>query len=155
MINEKNPYYKFLSVEDKEHILVVNHIKKFYPNAICFHVPNEGKKSSFERYKHSLMGALKGVPDFIFLEPKREKKKDGAGVDYYDVKYYGLAIELKAPEHIRIVQKGKDAGKSVKAKGTVSQEQKQLINKLSTKKYRAVVCFGASQAIQEIDNYFK
>jgi hypothetical protein len=55
-----NPFEKYLTFEDKEHIRVVNYIKDKLPDILAFHVPNEGKKSAFERYKHSLMGALKG-----------------------------------------------------------------------------------------------
>ena len=44
-----NNFNKFLSYEDKEHILVVNWLKENLPNVLAFHVPNEGKKSPFER----------------------------------------------------------------------------------------------------------
>ena len=48
----------------------VNYIKDKLPDVVAFHIPNESKKSAFERYKHSLMGALKGCPDFAFMFPK-------------------------------------------------------------------------------------
>lgn len=154
-MNTINPYYKYLSFEDREHIRVVNHLKSEYPNIIAFHVPNEGKKSTFERYKHSLMGAMKGCPDFVILEPKAARKIDAAGIDYLELQYYGLLIELKAPEHERVVQKGKKAGKTVKAKGKASEEQLNVLKRLSAKKFRAALCFGAEEAIKEIDTYFK
>lgn len=150
-----NPFSKFLSVEDAEHIRVVNWIKTNLPDVIAFHVPNEGSKTPFERYKSSLMGILKGCPDFIILHPKHsEPKKDSLGNVYRELQYNGLMIELKAPEHNRIVKKGKDAGKIVKSKGKLSPEQSVILDKLNNLKYRAVCSFGADAAIQEIKDYF-
>ena len=144
-----NPFYKFLSVEDKEHIRVVNFIKDKLPEVIAFHVPSEGKKSAFERYKHSLMGNLKGVPDFVFLHPKYKSNLS------QEVEYHGLLIELKAQEHEKVVKKGKDAGKIVKRKGRLSEEQAQIIEKLNNFGFKAVCCFGSDEAIKVIDEYFK
>jgi hypothetical protein len=144
-----NPFYKFLSVEDKEHIRVVNFIKDKLPEVIAFHVPSEGKKSAFERYKHSLMGNLKGVPDFVFLHPKYKSNLS------QEIEYHGLLIELKAQEHEKVVKKGKDAGKIVKRKGRLSEEQAQIIEKLNNFGFKAVCCFGSDEAIKVIDEYFK
>ena len=150
-----NPFERYLTFEDREHIAVVNHLKSKHPDIVSIHVPNEGRKSAFERYKHSVMGALKGAPDFVILEPKTVKKTDSSGVVYLELQYYGLLIELKAQEHNRVVLKGKFAGKVVKTKGKVSPEQLDVLNRLTAKKYRAVACFGAEEAIKEIDNYLK
>ena len=150
-----NGWYKYLTVEDKEHIEVVNWIKTNLPAIVCFHVPNEGKKSPFERYKSSMMGILKGCPDFIILHPKHsETKDDGNGNKYKILEYNGLMIELKAPEHNRVVLKGKNEGKIVKTKGKLSPEQAEVLKKLNALKYRAVCCYGSKEAIQEIENYF-
>lgn len=143
-----NPFDKYLTIEDLEHIKVVNYIKDKLPEIIAFHIPNEGKKSAFERYKYSLMGILKGVPDFIFLYPKYKSNLSK------EIVYYGLLIELKAPEHKKIVMKGKDAGKVVKRKGKLSDEQKILIDRLNDFGYKSVCCFGSEEAIIEIDSYF-
>lgn len=143
-----NPFEKYLTFEDKEHIRVVNYIKDKLPDILAFHVPNEGKKSAFERYKHSLMGALKGCPDFVFICPKFKS------IDSKDVAYYGLLIELKAQEHKRIVIKGKDAGKIVKSKGKLSDEQKKVLDKANNIGFKAVCCFGADEAIEVINDYF-
>lgn len=151
-----NPFSKYLTVEDTEHIRVVDWIKKNLPNVIAFHVPNEGRKTTFERYKASLMGILKGCPDFIILHPKHtEPKKDESGNVYKELLYNGLMIELKAPEHNRIVKKGKFEGKIVKSKGKLSPEQEEILKKLNGLKYRAVCCFGADEAIKELSAYFK
>lgn len=150
-----NNFSKFLSYEDKEHIEVVNWLKTNLPDVVSFHPLNEGKKSPFERYKSSIMGILKGCPDFIILHPKHsETKDDGNGNRYKILEYNGLMIELKASEHNRVVLKGKDAGKIVKAKGKLSPEQDEVLKKLTALKYRAVCCYGSIEAINEIKNYF-
>lgn len=143
-----NPFEKYLTFEDREHIRVVNYIKDKLPEIIAFHIPNESKKSAFERYKHSLMGALKGCPDFVFMYPKYKK-------DTSIIEFYGLFIELKAQEHNRVVMKGENAGKLVKTKGKLSNEQKDVIDRLSQIGYKAVCCFGSDDAINIIDEYFK
>lgn len=124
------------------------------PDIIFYHVPNEGKKSPFEAYKHSLMGNVKGLPDFIFMQPKIEEEKRYGLPSIFNLKYLGLCIELKAPEHTRVVQKGPKTGKTVKAKGILSPEQKELLAKLNKMRYRAVCCYGADEAIKEIITYF-
>jgi hypothetical protein len=150
-----NPFEKWLTYEDKEHVKVVNWLKKNLPNVIAFHVPNEGKKSAFERYKASIMGILKGCPDFIILYPKHsEPKKDELGNVYKELQYNGLMIELKAPEHERVVKKGKNIGKIAVSKGKLSKEQEDLLKRLNKIKYKAECCFGAEEAIKEIKNYF-
>jgi hypothetical protein len=101
------------------------------------------------------MGQRAGWPDITILHPKySETKTDPGGKEYRDLLHLGLLIELKAPEHMRVVRKGKDAGKEVKAKGKLSPEQAELLEKLNKAKYRAVCCFGAEEAIKEIDEYF-
>jgi hypothetical protein len=150
-----NPFEKWLTYEDKEHVKVVNWLKQNLPNIISFHVPNEGRKSPFERYKASIMGLLKGCPDFIILHPKHsEPKKDNSGNLYKELIYNGLMIELKAPEHERVVKKGKNEGKFVKSKGKLSEEQKIVLEKLNKLKYKAICCFGADESIKEIKEYF-
>ena len=144
-----NPFEKYLTVEDREHIRVVNYIKDKIPEVIAFHIPAEGKKSAFERYKHSIMGNVKGLPDFVFLHPKFASYSKGEAI------YHGLLIELKAPEHERVVMKGKKAGKVVKSVGKLSDEQADLIKKLNVFGFKAVCCFGSDEAIKVIDEYFK
>lgn len=143
-----NPFRKYLTIEDLEHIKVVDYIKENISEIIAFHVPNEGKKSNYERYKYSMMGALKGCPDFVFMFPKYKKFS-------FIIEYYGLFIELKAPEHKRIVKKGIKAGKIVKSKGKLSDAQKDILTKLNKIGYKAVCCFGADEAINTINDYFK
>ena len=146
---KQNNFSKFLTFEDNEHIRVVNYIKDKLPDILAFHIPSEGKKSPYERYKHSIMGNLKGLPDFVFLSPKYVSNSSK------EIIYNGLFIELKAQEHNRIVLKGAKAGKVVKAKGKLSDEQKVVIEKLNEIGYKAVCCFGSDEAIAIIDDYFK
>lgn len=154
-MKSKKSFADWLTPEDREHVAVVNWIKANIPNVISFHVPNEGKKSPFESYKASIMGILKGCPDFIILHPKHsEIKKDSSGAEYRELLFNGLMIELKAPERNRIVATGKNQGKVVKAKGKLSPEQAQVLERLNKAKYRAVCCFGAQEAINEIKKYF-
>jgi len=145
-----NPFQKFLSSEDVEHIKVVNFFKEKLPDVIVFHVPNESKKSAFERYKHSIMGALKGIPDFVILHPKFEIKNKKRNLIYH-----GLLIEIKAPEHNYIVKKGKDAGKIKKTKGVLSEEQEKVIEKLNKNNYKACAVWGADEAIKIIKEYLE
>lgn len=85
------------------------------------------------------------MPDIIILHPKF---KDTA------LQYHGLAIEIKAPEHTRIIKKGKKAGQFTKSIGKLSEEQKETLKMLNAAGYRAVCCFGSEDAIKEIDEYF-
>lgn len=137
-----NPFDKFLSKEDIEASLFVKYMRAKHPTILLIHIPNEGRKSAFERYKYSLMGCLTGAPDY-FLPIKRGN-------------YSGLWIELKAPAHHRVVKKGKEAGKVVKvAEGKPSSEQVGVISQLNQDGYLAVVCVGAESAINQVEKYFK
>ncbi len=152
VIDTTNPFYKFLGVEDLEHIKVVNFLESDFPDVVAFHVPNSSKKTPFDRYKHSLMGALKGICDFVILHPKyRIKIEDGKPKTM--LAYHGLIIELKAPEHEVVIKKGKRAGKIRKAIGVLSEEQKIIIDKLNKVKYKAACCFGAEETIAVIKDY--
>lgn len=57
------------------------YLKAKYPKALSIHVPNEGKRSPFERYKFKYLGGLSGVPDILVFSQNANK--------------CGLAIELK------------------------------------------------------------
>lgn len=57
------------------------YLKAKYPKALSIHVPNEGKRSPFERYKFKYLGGVSGVPDVLVFSQNSNK--------------CGLAIELK------------------------------------------------------------
>lgn len=148
----KNPFYKYLTVEDTEHIKVVNFLASDFPDVIAFHVPNSSKKTPFDRFKHSIMGVLKGICDFVILHPKYKTIIENDKPKKILV-YHGLVIELKAPEHNVVIKKGEKAGKIRKAVGKLSDEQRVIIEKLNKVRYKAVCCFGADEAITVIKEY--
>ncbi len=148
-----NPFDKYLTKEDIEHVQVVNFIKDKLPGVVYTHVPTTSRKSPFERYKYSIMGSLRGCPDFIILYPKI-KTVSLNGKNYKDVEYFGLCIELKTPEYDRLVTKGKKAGKTVKTVGKASPEQLEVISRLQRLRYKACLCFGAEEAIAVLKDYF-
>ena len=151
---QSNPFFKWLSYEDKEHIAVVDFLNTEYPHVVFTHVPSEGKKSVFERFKYSLMGSKKGMCDFVILHPKFKVVEQG-GVKMRQILYHGLVIELKAPEHIKAVKKGKDEGKMKKYKGVLSTEQKVILQQLNEVNYRAIALWGADEAIKELKEYLQ
>lgn len=80
--NLANPYEKYLGKEDILQHQVIEYIRLKYPSVYAIHVPNEGKRSSFERFKFKYLGGQPGIPDILIF------KAGGNG-------RYGLAIELK------------------------------------------------------------
>ena len=80
-MGQKNPFEKYLTKEDKLQNSVMSYIKMQYPGVFAIHVPNEGKRSPFERYKFKYLGGTAGVPDILIFETKSN--------------YSGLALELK------------------------------------------------------------
>lgn len=77
-----NPYDKYLGKEDVLQRGVINYIKAQYPEAFVVHIPNEGRRSMFERYKFKTLGGVSGMPDLMIFNPNKYRN--------------GLAIELKA-----------------------------------------------------------
>ena len=78
---KSNPFYKYLTKEDKLQHSVVTYLKFQHPGVLFTHVPNEGKRSTFERYKFKYLGARAGVPDLLIFHANKT--------------HNGLAIELK------------------------------------------------------------
>lgn len=77
----ENPFNKYLTKEDKLQHRIISYLKFQYPKVLYTHVPNEGKRSVFERYKFKYLGAKAGVPDLLIFKPNKI--------------YCGLALELK------------------------------------------------------------
>jgi hypothetical protein len=151
-----NPFDKYLKVEDLEHIKTIRYLQEKHPEKLFFHIENEGKRTPFERYKSSLLGKRKGLPDIAIIHPKFSAPlKDAVGQTYNKLIYMALFIEIKAPEYERVVQRGKKEGKIVKNKaGQATPEQLEIISHLSKLKYKAVVCVGYDEAKRVIDDYF-
>jgi hypothetical protein len=76
-----NPFEKYLSKEDHLQRSVIQYLKIKYPEALAVHIPNEGKRTPFERFKFKTLGGLSGMPDVM--------------VFYQNSNRGGLAIELK------------------------------------------------------------
>ena len=76
-----NPFDKYLTKEDKLQNSIMNYIKLKYPSILAAHIPNEGKRTPFERYKLKYLGVVAGMPDIMIF--------------HKNSKYCGLAIELK------------------------------------------------------------
>ena len=80
--NLANPYEKYLGKEDILQHQVMKYLETKYPKVYAIHVPNEGKRSTFERFKFKYLGGKPGVPDILIFRAGGKEK-------------YGLAIELK------------------------------------------------------------
>jgi hypothetical protein len=78
---KQNPYAKYLGKEDKLQNAVMQYLKLKYPDVFAIHVPNEGKRTPFERYKFKYLGGVAGVPDILIFHQNEFKA--------------GLALELK------------------------------------------------------------
>lgn len=78
---KKNPFEKYLSKEDHLQNAVMTYIQTQYPDVLAIHVPNEGRRSPFERYKFKYLGGMSGVPDVLIF--------------HFNGKKSGLAMELK------------------------------------------------------------
>jgi len=74
-------FHKYLTGEDHLQHNVINYLRMQYPKVLWAHVPNEGRRSPFERFKFKHLGGQSGVPDLMIFTPNE--------------KYNGLAIELK------------------------------------------------------------
>ncbi len=74
-----NPYSKYLGKEDHLQIAVAPYLD--LNKYVWCHVPNEGKRTPFERYKAKQLGIKPGVPDVLIFHAMPG--------------YCGLAIELK------------------------------------------------------------
>lgn len=98
---------------------------------LLFAIPNGGDRHLFVAKKLKAEGAKKGVPD-LCLPVARGR-------------YHGLYIEMKKPAN-RITGD---------RPGTLSKDQQNWIQRLTGEGYRAVVCYGAQAAINEISNYLK
>lgn len=76
-----NNFHKFLSKEDKLQNAVMSYINLQHPKVLTIHVPNEGRRTPYERFKFKYLGGKAGVPDILCFE-----NRGG---------FSGLAIELK------------------------------------------------------------
>ena len=81
----RNPLFKYITPEGHLQIFVSQYVKFKYPNVLCHHSPNEGKRGNFARWMLDLF-IVKSVPDTMIYKPS---------TDRYGILHYRLAIELK------------------------------------------------------------
>ena len=74
------------------------------------------------------LGCRAGTFDLMIFEPRPP--------------FHGLFVEMKRP-----------AIKDVCSKGSVSPEQKTFANEAINRGYSAIICYGAEEAIREIEGY--
>ena len=82
----RNPLFKYIKDEGHLQIFVSQYVKFKYPNVLCHHSPNEGKRGTFARWMIGLF-VVHAVPDIMIYAIQQ------TGHDVIDS--YGLAIELK------------------------------------------------------------
>jgi hypothetical protein len=76
-----NPYDRYFGKEDWLQIATKEYLDEQYPKILYTHIPNEGKRSAFERYKAKRSGMRAGMPDIMIFAQR--------------LSFAGLAIELK------------------------------------------------------------
>jgi hypothetical protein len=108
-----------------------------YPTvwAFTYHVPNEGKHKAWYRKAQRKRGVKPGVPDYHIAYPFGG--------------FPGLYIELK--------KKGGGLTKSgnVSKRGTVSDEQKEWLERFKEVGFATAVCWGAEEAMEVVTAYLE
>ena len=99
--------------EHYEQVLVIQFMRRTYPDVLIFAIPNGGKRSAAAGARFKAEGVVPGVPDLF-------------------IPAWNLFIEMKA------------------LKGKLSAEQKGMLEYLQSVKYSAIVCYGANDAILQI-----
>ena len=97
--------------------------------ALLHHIPNGGARSKATAGRLKAEGVKAGIPDICLPVPKNG--------------YGALYIELKVPENKALGVR----------KGRVSDYQAAMLKSLSDYGNRAVVCYGAEEAIRAIKEY--
>ena len=108
---------------------VIRYIKLKYPTLLYTIAPQGFKLPFGVAKKIKAMGYIAGVPDLMIFEPRNG--------------YHGLFIEIKTNK-TEYSQKGK-----------VSENQKWWNNELNKRGYKAVICYGYDEVINELENYLK
>lgn len=132
-MNNTGAFISKLSKEDREHIKVVEYLK-WCPTIFWHHTPNEGKRNWAAQKYNKLMGARKGMPDFMIFDPRGG--------------YSGLAIELKAQDVIIYKKDG-----SLR-KNEHIEAQNHVLEQLRKRGWRAEFAKGAVEAINLMSEYF-
>lgn len=113
-----------IPTEEQEHFALMDWLA-YRPEikSHFIHIPNGGSRHILEAKKLKRMGVKKGVSDFFLAKPMHP--------------YAGLWVELK--------RKNK--------KISPTPEQQEWLKLMNESGYKAVVCYGAQEAIDQINDY--
>jgi hypothetical protein len=125
MIERKKP----VRHEDQFQIAVVDFIRSRYPGTLFTIAPNGIKLSKRIAVRLKALGYSAGTPDIMIFEPRGD--------------YHGLFIEIKTPNLPGMT------------KGRASDAQLNWMSELNARGYMGLLCFGSSDAIDQINNYLK
>ncbi len=106
--NRGKSYKDFLGAEDLVQIAIMDYVKLVYPEAVCYHPPNEGKRTKFEQYKINVLGVKAGFPDLfivyknkiIALELKAENRNRNNAVSDAQVEWIMLLNRAGIPSQV-------------------------------------------------------
>ena len=119
--------------EHQEQVEVVKYLRR--KKILHTAVPNGGQRHKKTASDLKAEGVSAGYPDLIIEEPNKY--------------YHGLRIELK--RRAKTLKNGKKSVSHTK----VSQSQEKWLRELNERGYYAVVCYGADEAIEVIDEYME
>ena len=119
--------------EHKEQVEVNNYCTR--NKILMFAIPNGSNKSLTAQRNFKAEGLKAGVPDLMI--PIANKY------------YHGLFIEMK--RRAKSLKNGKKSISHTK----VSKEQEKWLDGLNNENYKAVVCYGADEAIEVISEYME
>ena len=124
----RNPLFKYITPEGHLQIFVSQYVKFKYPNVLCHHSPNEGKRGNFARWMLDLF-IVRSVPDTMIYK--------SGWVGDKSLLYFGLAIELKV--------KG----------GKLTPRQAECLEQLSSAGWLTKTLFTFDCAKKVIDEYLR
>ena len=135
-----NNYYKFLTIEDLEHIKVVNYLDDNLPEIIYTHVPSASRKTPFERFKYSLLGVKKGIADIIIFfkyvrqnQHIKELKVMGNKINGLKLmEFVNIYDDFRANERTKIFRENKTE-KSNEIPKTVMEQLMEIVTKIKNK----------------------
>jgi len=122
------------NVETLHQQAVIHYLRVQYPH-VLFNISPANTVNAYHGKQNKSMGLTAGFPDIFIYH------RSGP--------YAGLAIEMKRPE-IRDCE-----GKIFQTRGTASDSQVAVMEKLNAEGYLAVIAYGARDAENMIDKYLK
>lgn len=111
-----------------------------YPMLKWLHSSQAGvKMNTIQASIAKAEGMKSGISDIFLPYPICSDNGDGT----HRMIYAGLYIEMKRPKVANV------------SKGVISQNQKDFLEYANKVGYKAVVCYGATEAIEAIKNYLE